>query len=51
MIPFLKISLQRTIPKQVTTSKTQELLIDQEIKEMLDKGTIKKWNINCQTYS
>ena len=42
MIPFLKISMQRTIPKQVATSKTQELLIDQEIMEMLDKRAIKK---------
>ena len=42
VIPFLKIPVQRTIPKQVSTSKTQELLIDQEIMEMLVKGTIKK---------
>ena len=42
VIPFLKVPMQRTIPKQVTMSKTQELLIDQEIMEMLDKGAIKK---------
>ena len=42
VIPFLKISVQRAIPKQVATSKTQELLIDQEIMEMLDKRAIKK---------
>ena len=42
MIPFLKVPVQRTIPKQVTTSKTQELLTDQEIIEVLDKGAIKK---------
>ena len=40
MIPFLKVPVQRTIPKQVTISKTQELLIDQKIMEMLDKGAI-----------
>ena len=51
VISFLKLPVQRTIPKQVATSKTQELLIDQEIMEMLDKETIKKCNINCQTYS
>ena len=51
VIAFLKLPVQRTIPKQVATSKTQELLIDQEIMEMLDKETIKKCNINCQTYS
>ena len=28
MIPFLKVPVQRTVPKKVTTSKTQELLID-----------------------
>ena len=42
VIPFVKVPVQRTIPKQVKTSKTQELLIDQEIMEMLDKGAIKK---------
>ena len=42
MITFLKVPVQRNIPKQVTTSKTQELLINQEIMEMLDKGAIKK---------
>ena len=42
MIPFLKVPVQRTISKQVTTSKTQELLTDQEIIEVLDKGAIKK---------
>ena len=42
VIPFLKVPVQRNIPKQVTTSKTQELLINQEIMEMLDKGAIKK---------
>ena len=30
-IQFSKVTLQRTIPKQLTVSKTQELLIDQEI--------------------
>ena len=48
VIPFLKITVQRTILKQVATSKTQKLLIDQEIMKMLDKGAIKKWNINSQ---
>ena len=38
VIPFLKVPVQRNIPKQVTTSKTQEILINQEIMEMLDKG-------------
>ena len=42
MIPFLKVSVQRNIPKQVATSKKQELLINQEIMEMLDKGPTKK---------
>ena len=42
VISFLKISVQRTIPKEVETSKTQELLIDQEITKMLDKGAINK---------
>ena len=42
VIPFLKVPVQRNIPKQVTTSKTQELLINQEIMEMLDKEAIKK---------
>ena len=42
VIPFLKVPVQRNIPEQVTTSKTQELLINQEIMEMLDKGAIKK---------
>ena len=42
VIPFLKISVKRTIPKEVATSKTQELLIDQEITKMLDKGAISK---------
>ena len=41
VIPFLKVPMQRPIPKQVTMRKTQELLIDQEIMEMLDKGAIK----------
>ena len=41
VISFLKLPVQRTVPKQVATSKTQELLIDQEIMEMLDKrGTL-----------
>ena len=48
VIPFLKVPVQRNIPKQVTTSKTQELLINQEIIEILDKRAIKKWNINSQ---
>ena len=48
VIPFLKITVQRTILKQVATSKTQKLLIDQEIMKMLEKGAIKKWNINSQ---
>ena len=51
VIPFLKVPVQRTIPKQVTVSKTQELLTDQEMMEMLDKGAIKKWNINSQINS
>ena len=42
VIPFLKVPVQRTVPKKVTTSKTQELLIDQEIMEMLDKAAIKQ---------
>ena len=42
VIPFLNVLVQRTIPNQVTVSKTQELLIDQEIMEMLDKETIRK---------
>ena len=42
VIPFLKVPVQRTAPKKVTTSKTQELLIDQEIMEMLDKAAIKQ---------
>ena len=29
VIPFFKVPVQRTIPKQGTTSKTEELLIDQ----------------------
>ena len=45
VIPFLKIPVQRTIPKQMVTSKIQELFIDQEIMEMLDKVAIKKWSI------
>ena len=40
VIPFLKIPVQRTIPKQVATSKTQELLIDNEM-QILDKGAMK----------
>ena len=40
VIPFLKIPVQRTIPKQVATSKTQELLTDKEM-QILDKGAIK----------
>ena len=31
VIPFLKVPVQRNIPKQVTTSKIHELLINQEI--------------------
>ena len=31
MMPFLKVPVKSAIPKQVTVSKTQELLIDQEI--------------------
>ena len=42
MITFLKVPVQRNIPKQVTTSKTHELLINQEIMEIVDKGAIKK---------
>ena len=42
VIPFLKVPLQRNIPKQVATSKTKELLINQEIMEMPDKGAITK---------
>ena len=42
VIPFLKVPVQRNIRKQVTASKTQELLINQEILEILDKGAIKK---------
>ena len=42
MILFLKVPVQRIIPKQVPMSKTQELLIDQEIMEMLDEEAIKK---------
>ena len=42
VIPFFKISVKRTIPKEVATSKTQELLMDQEITKMLDKGAISK---------
>ena len=38
----MKVPVQRAIPKQVAMSKTLELLIDQEIMEMLDKGAIKK---------
>ena len=40
VIPFLKIPVQRTIPKQVATSKTQELLTGKEM-QILDKGAIK----------
>ena len=40
VIPFLKIPVQRTIPKQVATSKTQELLTDKEM-QILDKRAIK----------
>ena len=42
VIPFLNVPVQRNIPKQMATSKTQELLINQETTEMLDKGAIKK---------
>ena len=42
VIPSLKVPVQRNIPKQVTMSKTQELLINQEIMEILDKGAVKK---------
>ena len=38
MIPFLKIPVQRIIPKQVATSKTQELLTGKEM-QILDKET------------
>ena len=37
VIPFLKITVQRTILKQVATSKTQKLLIDQEIMKIWTK--------------
>ena len=40
VIPFLKVPVQRPIPKQVAISKTQKLLIDQKIMEMLDKGAM-----------
>ena len=40
VIPFLKIPVQRIIPKQVATSKTQELLTGKEM-QILDKGAIK----------
>ena len=36
MIPSLKVSVKRTIPKQITMPKIQESLTDQEIMEMLD---------------
>ena len=42
MIPFLKIPVQKIIPKQRTVSKTQELLIDLVVMEILDKAAIKK---------
>ena len=42
VIPFLKVPVQRTFPKQVAMSKTQDLLINQEIMEMLDKVAIKR---------
>ena len=42
MIPFLKIPVQKIIPKQRTVSKTQELLIDLAVMEILDKAAIKK---------
>ena len=45
---FLKAPVQRTIPKQVIVSKTQELPLDQEITDLLDKGSIKMWNIISQ---
>ena len=40
VIPFLKVLVQRTVPKQVRVFKTQELLIDQDIVEMLEKRAI-----------
>ena len=41
-MPFLEVQVQMTTPKQVTMPRTKELLINQEIMEMLDKGAIKK---------
>ena len=51
VIPFLKVLVQKTVPKQVRVSKTQELLIDQDIVEMLEKRAIEKWNILSQANS
>ena len=48
---FVCRGVRYTIPKQVTASKTQELLINQEIMEMLDKRAIKKCKIISQTNS
>ena len=42
VIQFLKVPVQRDLPEQVTMPKTQELLIDQKIMEMMGKGAIKK---------
>ena len=42
MIPFLKVPVRRSIQKQVSKSKIQVLLIDQEIMKILEKGAIKK---------
>ena len=42
VIQFLKVPVQSDLPEQVTMPKTQELLIDQKIMEMMGKGAIKK---------
>ena len=49
VIPFLKVPVPSTIPHQMAVSKTQELLIDQENMEMLDKGAIKSGISNPTT--
>ena len=48
VIPFLHVPAYRIIPKQVTMPKTQELLTDQEIMEVLEKEAIKNCNIISQ---
>ena len=35
VIPFLKVPVEKSTPKQVTVSISQQLLIDQEIMEMI----------------